>query len=83
MYYFSSIYFINQFLHVSGMFIVHRQEIFTVRVYVQKLLTHIHIIMCICVSNFKQFCFEYNTYQFLYVYNEYLLMMGNKHPRNM
>jgi hypothetical protein len=25
---------------------------------------------------------QYNTYQFLYIYSEYLLMMGNKHARN-
>jgi hypothetical protein len=36
MHYLSSIYFVSQPLHVSGMFIAHHQEVFTV--YVQQLV---------------------------------------------
>jgi hypothetical protein len=36
MHYLSSIYFVNQPLHVSGMFTAHHQEVFTV--YVQQLV---------------------------------------------
>jgi hypothetical protein len=36
MHYLSLIYFVNQPLHVSGMFIAHHQEVFTV--YVQQLV---------------------------------------------
>jgi hypothetical protein len=36
MYYLSLIYFVSQPLHVSGMFIAHHQEVFTV--YVQQLV---------------------------------------------
>jgi hypothetical protein len=36
MHYLSSIYFVSQPLHVSGMFIAHHQDVFTV--YVQKLV---------------------------------------------
>jgi hypothetical protein len=39
MHYLSLIYFANQLLHVSDMFIVHHQEVFTV--YVQQL---VHVI---------------------------------------
>jgi hypothetical protein len=63
------------------MLIVHHQEVFTV--YVQKLLEHIHMIMCIRLSNFKQFYFQYNTHQFMYIYSKYILVMDHKHPRNM
>jgi hypothetical protein len=34
--YLCSIYFVNQLLHVSGMFIAHHQEVFTV--YMQQLV---------------------------------------------
>jgi hypothetical protein len=41
MHYLSSIYFVNQPLHVSGMFIAHHQEVFTV--YVQQLVRVIRL----------------------------------------
>jgi hypothetical protein len=42
MHYLSLIYFVNQPLHVSGMFIAHHQEVFTV--YVQQLVRGIRYI---------------------------------------
>jgi hypothetical protein len=38
--YFSSIYFVKKPLHVSGVFIAHHQEVFTV--YVQQLVRVVH-----------------------------------------
>jgi hypothetical protein len=78
---FTSIYFINQPLHVSGMFIAQQQEVFTV--YVLQLAAgrvrmELHPELASCQS--PNTC---NTYQLLYIYSEYLLMMGNKHARNM
>jgi hypothetical protein len=41
MHYLSLIYFVNQTLHVSGMFIAHHQEVVTV--YVQRLVRVIRL----------------------------------------
>jgi hypothetical protein len=66
MHYLSLIYFIKQPLHVSGMFIAHYLEVFAV--YVQQL------VRVICSGDW-----QLAMYQLLYIYSEYLLMMGNKY----
>jgi hypothetical protein len=52
MHYLSLIYFVNQPLHGSGMFIAHHQEEFAV--YVQQL---VHVIcLTLCWSNLNPYC---------------------------
>jgi hypothetical protein len=69
--------FRQSLLHVSDTFTAHHQEVFTV--YVQQLSdSGWSILTRPAASHLK-----YNTYQLLYIYSEYLLMMGNKHARNM
>jgi hypothetical protein len=69
MHYLSLIYFVNQPKHVSGVFIVHHQEILTLYVHPDPASS--------------QSTETYNTYQLLYIYSKYLLMIGNKYARNM
>jgi hypothetical protein len=70
------IYFVEQPVHVSGVFIAHHQEVFNV--YVQQLVSVIRF------GDWQPPVTKtYNTYQLLYIYIEYFLMMGNKYARNM
>jgi hypothetical protein len=46
----SLIYFVSQPLHVSGIFIAHHQEVFTVLVYVQQLVRVVHITRTNCCT---------------------------------
>jgi hypothetical protein len=71
MHYLFFIYFVTQFLHVLGVFIVHHQEIFTV--YAQQL---VHVIRLSWLTAGR-------VRKSLYIYGEYLLLMGNKHAQNM
>jgi hypothetical protein len=80
------IYFVNQPLYISGMFIAHHQEVFTV--YVQKLVRVIRWlaagrVMMELDPDAASSQSTYNAYQLLYMYSKYLLMMGNIHARNM
>jgi hypothetical protein len=73
MHYLSLIYIINQPLHVSGMFIVRHQEVFTV--YVQQLV-RVERLRWLAVGWVSLELFHldpYTTYQLLYIYSEYLL----------
>jgi hypothetical protein len=76
MHYLSLIYFIKQPVHLSGMFIAHHPAVFTV--YVQQLVRVVRLGDWLLPVNLT-----HNTYQLLYIYSEHLLMMGNKHARNM
>jgi hypothetical protein len=73
--------FCNQPVYVSGMFIAHHQEVFTV--YVQQLVRVIPLSSILTQPAASRQM--YNTYQllYIYIYSEYLLMMGNKQARNM
>jgi hypothetical protein len=64
------IYFVKQPLHVSGVFVAHHQEVFTV--YVQQF---VRVISGQAAGRVRM--------ELLYIYSEYLLMMGNKYARNM
>jgi hypothetical protein len=82
MHYLSVIYFVNQPLHVSCMFIAHYREVLTV--YVQQLAAG-RIRMEFhpdprAASQLKRIT---RTNRCTYtVYSEHLLMMGNKHARD-
>jgi hypothetical protein len=70
----SVVYFIKQPVHVSGIFIAHHQEVFTV--YVQQLVHVINSGACLLVGSGCNWFHPDPT-------SEYLLMMGNKYARNM
>jgi hypothetical protein len=70
MHYLSLLYFVKQFLHVSGVFIAHHHEVFIV--YVQRLVHDV------CLGGWLLVSSGWNMYQLLYICSEYLLMMGNK-----
>jgi Tfp pilus assembly protein PilO len=74
MHYLSLIYFVKKPLHVSGIPTDHHQEPFTV--YVQQLVRVIRL------DDWQLAGSKWNS-SILHIYREYLLMMGNKHARNM
>jgi hypothetical protein len=55
MHYFSLSYFVKQPLEVSGVFIAHHQEVFTVHVYVQQ---SVHVI---CLDDWQLVGSEWNS----------------------
>jgi hypothetical protein len=59
MHYLSSAYFVNQPLHVSGTFVAHHQEVYSI--YVQQLVD--------CLLANRQSTVKHNTYQSLYIYS--------------
>jgi hypothetical protein len=82
MHYLSSVYFVNHPLHVSGIFLAHHQEVYCI---------YTTIVTC-CAFQLTKFhpnpanrqsTKKHNTYQLLYIYILYLLMMGYKYARNM
>ena len=67
MHYLSSVYFVNQPLHVSGIFVAHPQEVYCI---------YTTIGMCcalqlttVCWPTNRQSTEEHNTYQLLYIYS--------------
>jgi hypothetical protein len=71
----SSVYFVNQPLHVLSIFVAHHQEVYC-----------IHTTGTCCAFQFTQLANrqsikKHNTYQLLYN-TVYLLMMGYKYARN-
>jgi hypothetical protein len=75
MHYLSSVYFVSQPLRVWGIFVAHHQEVHSIYLLVDCLLTRL--------AN-RQSTKKYNAYQLLFmVYRVYLLMMGYKNARNM
>jgi hypothetical protein len=71
MHYLSLIYFANQPLLVSDMFIAHHQEVFTI--YVQQLVQPGQLPVNLNVKHVPIA---------VHIYSEYFLIMGNKHARN-
>ena len=72
MHYLSSVYFVNEPLHVSGIFVAHHQEVYCVYIYICNnwyMLCTTRTNCCVCVC--------------LCVYMVYLMMMGYKYARNM
>jgi hypothetical protein len=83
MHHLCTIYFVNQSLHVSGIFTAHHQEVFTV--YIQQLVRVIRL-RWLGTGEFQPdpaSCQSTSMYQLLYIHSKYLLMMGNKHSWNM
>ena len=66
MHYLSLVYFVNQPLHVSGIFVTHHQELYCI-------YTTIGCVLCssvdYCLLAGKQSTEEHNTYQLLYIYS--------------
>ena len=49
MYYLSSVYFVNQRLHVSGVFVTHHQEVYYIYIYIYMQLVRIVLVSCLSV----------------------------------
>ena len=47
MHYLSSVYFVNQPLHVSGTFVAHHQEVCRIYMYIYA---YIYTYVCVCVG---------------------------------
>jgi hypothetical protein len=77
--YFSLSYFVKKPLHVSGVFIAHHQEVFTV--YVQQLVRVIRLGDC----QFHPYPTSCQSPKRITrtIHSEYLLMMGSKYARNI
>ena len=64
--YLSSVYFVNQPLHVSGMFVAHHQEVYCIYTTVG---TCCALQLTVCWSTNRQSTEKHNTYQLLYIYS--------------
>ena len=67
MHYLSSVYFVNQPLHVSGIFVTHHQEVCSIYIYI-----YIYInlyVLCFLVGYMLAGQQTVNTYQLLYIYS--------------
>ena len=71
MHYLSSVYFVNQTLHISGIFVAHHQEVYCIYIYIY---THNNwYVLCFSVD----FCWpanrksseKHNMYQLLYIHS--------------
>ena len=86
LHYLSSVYFANQPLHVSGIFVAHHQGVYWVCIHTHT-HTHTHTSdTCSTHSNpaNSQSTKNHNTYcTSCCIYAVYLLMMGYKYVRNM
>jgi len=74
--YLSSVYFVSQPLHVSGIFVAHHQEVYCI--YTTSMCCAFQLTQLANRQSIK----KHNTYQLLYN-TIYLLMMGYKYARNM
>jgi len=78
MHYLSSIYFVNQPLHVSVVFVAHHQEVYCIYTTIDtansQLKSTTRTNCCVCVYVCMYVC--------IYIYI-HLLMMGYKYARNM
>jgi len=63
MHYLSSVYFVNQPLHVSGIFVAHHQEVYYIYIYVC-------VCVCVCVyTTIDHSTKKHSMYQLLYIYS--------------
>ena len=65
MHYLSSVYFVTQPLHVSGIFATHHQEVYCIYTTVGMCCA---FRLTVCWSARRQSTEKHNTYQFLYIY---------------
>jgi len=78
MHYSSSVYFVNQPLHVSDIVVAHHQEVYYIYIYIY-IHTHTHTQQLVAVVLFsclsvgqsanRQATKKHNTYQLLYTYS--------------
>ena len=66
MHYLSSVYFVNQPLHVSGIFVAHHQEVCCIYTTTG---TCCAFQLTVCWSTNRQSTAKHNTYQLLYIYS--------------
>jgi len=64
MHYLSSVYFVNQPLHVSDIFVAHHHEVYYIYIYI-----YIYNWYVLCFWPDQQSAKKHNTYQLLYIYN--------------
>jgi hypothetical protein len=74
--YLSSVYFVSQPLHVSGIFVAHHQEVYCihkklVRIMLFRWLSVVRVVMELFhpTSDNRQSSKKHNTYQLLYIYS--------------
>ena len=72
MHYSFSVYFVNQPLHVSGIFVAHHQEVY----YIYKIIFFVLCFLVDCLlaglgwNANRQSTEKHNTYQLLYIYSK-------------
>jgi len=77
----SVFFFVNQPLHVSGIFVAHHHlDVYCVYTTIGACCA---FQLTVCWSAGQQSTEKRNTYQLLYIYTVYLLMMYYKYARNM
>jgi len=82
MHYLSSVYFVNQPLHVSGMFVAHHQEVHCIYIYIYIYTTGLLAGMGSRPTH-SQLQSTTCPNCCIYIYTVYHLMMGYKYARNM
>jgi hypothetical protein len=76
--YLSSVYFVNQLLHVSGIFVAHHQEVYCIDTTIDKCCAFYMTVGRPTDSHLKS-----TTHTSCCIYTVYFLMMGYKYARNM
>ena len=76
MHYLSAVFFVNQTLHVSGIFVAHNQEVYCIYT------TNWHV-LCFLVDRPTDSQLKSTARTNCCIYTVYRLMMGYKYARNM
>jgi len=80
LHYLSSVYFVNQPLHVSGIFVAHHQEVCYIYIYNNWYVLYFSVLS---VSRPTDSQLKSTTRTNCCIYTVHLLMMGYKYARNM